>query len=480
MRIIDREWKSKAPRLAHSPSFDAIRGIGIFGVMIGHSFPVDTLSFAAIVDIFFVISGFLITSLLLQEHRNTERISLRKFYARRSLRLMPLLYVLLVVVGIAGFVAHFTIGLDPPYFLSDLVKETFAAGFYVHNIVYPTLGGPWYAHLWTLSVEEQFYLVVGVVMMVVLVRGGIRAITVALVVAIAAIQISRGFAITGPFHQLAFAIWLQRPDSLMIGVLGAIINANLKDPMTRRTKQVIRAGAWIGTIGIIFAVWASTSFARNQLGLHIPFWPGDQNYLPPHTDPSPIVSNLVSQGGWRLHFDRVYWMQWGFTLANWSFLLVTLAAFRVKEWWPNRVMNRKHLVLIGGLLSYGLYLWHYPVQHFIRMFTGTVDTGRFGDHYRTPLNPVVQLFLDCAIPFLFAIPTYFLVEKKALALKNRFRVERTTTAQDLTPTVSPGLTIDAGVGDGAVIGNGNGSGNGSSAPEPEPPPTPARGSPGAS
>jgi peptidoglycan/LPS O-acetylase OafA/YrhL len=481
VKIIDREWKSKAPRLGHSPAFDAIRGIGIFGVMIGHSFPLDTLSFAVIVDIFFVISGFLITSLLLQEHRNTEHISLRKFYARRSLRLMPLLYVLLVVVGVAAVVAKLTIGLDPPYFLSDLAKETVAAGFYVHNIAYPTLGGAWYGHLWTLSVEEQFYLVVGVVMMVVLVRGGIRAITVALIAFIAAIQISRGFAITGPFHQLAFAVWLQRPDSLMIGVLGAIINAHLKDPLSKRTRQVLKIGAYVGVVGIFFAVWASTSFARNQLGLHIPFWPGDQNYLPPNTDPTPIVQQLVNQPGWRLHFDQTYWMQWGFTLGNWSFLFVTLAAFRVKDWLPNRIISRKYLILVGGLLSYGLYLWHYPVQHFLRMFTGTVSTGRVGDHYRTPLNPVVQMFLDCALPFLLAVPTYFLVEKKALALKNRFRVERTTTAQDMvTPTVSPTVVADAASGDGNGKVAGNGSGNGSSAPEPEPPPTPARGSPGAS
>jgi peptidoglycan/LPS O-acetylase OafA/YrhL len=489
VRIIDREWKSKAPRLAHTPSFDAIRGIGIFGVMMGHSFPIDTLSFAAIVDIFFVISGFLITSLLLQEHRSTDRISLRKFYARRSLRLMPLLYVLLAIVGVAALVAKLTIGIDPPYFLSDLAKESVAAGLYVHNIAYPTLSGAWYAHLWTLSVEEQFYLVVGVVMMVVLVRGGIRAITVALVVGIAIIQLSRGFGITGPFHQLAFAVWLQRPDSLMIGVLGAIINANLKDPMTRRTKQVLKIGAWVGTAGIIFAVWASTSFARNQLGIHIPFWPGDQNYLPPHTDPTQIVSNLVNQPGWRLHFERTYWMQWGFSLANWSFLLVTLAAFRVKEWLPNRIISRKYLILIGGLLSYGLYLWHYPVQYFLRFFTGTVDTGRFGDHYRMPMNPVLQLFLDCALPFLLAIPTYIFVEKRALALKNRFRVERTTTAQDMVKpkvdaVVMDGAATDA-TGDGNATGNGNGnangngSSNGSSSPEPEPP-TPARGSPGAS
>ncbi len=439
MKVLDRQWVSKAPKLTHVPSFDGIRGIGIFGVMIGHSFPVDTLSFAAIVDIFFVISGFLITSLLLQEQRNEGRISLRKFYARRSLRLMPLLYVLLVVVAATALLFKVLDLLEPPYFLSDLAKESAASAVYIHNIVYPTLGGPWLAHLWTLSVEEQFYLVVGVVMMVVLVRGGIRVIAAALVFFILAIQISRGFGITGPFHELAFAVWLQRPDSLMIGVLGAIINARMPDPLSDRTKTVLRCMAWVGVVSIFVTVWASTTFARERLGFKMPFFPGDTNYLATNQDPAPIIQDLLNTPGWRIPFDRIYWVQWGFTVANWSFLMVTFAAFRLKgEWFPNRVTSWKPLVLVGGLLSYGLYLWHYPVQHFTRMIVGTQETGRVGDHYRMNLNPFLQVTLDIAITFMIAIPTYFWVEKKALKLKNRFQVEKSPPAGGVTPkTESP-------------------------------------------
>src|SRR5690348_178850 len=121
MKVIDREWVSKAPKLRHVAPFDWIRGFGIFGVMIGHSYPLDTLSFAAIVDIFFVISGFLITSLLLQEHRGHGRIDLKKFYARRTLRLFPLLYVTLFVVAVAGVLAKVGGLLEgTPYTLSEL------------------------------------------------------------------------------------------------------------------------------------------------------------------------------------------------------------------------------------------------------------------------------------------------------------------------------------------------------------------------
>jgi peptidoglycan/LPS O-acetylase OafA/YrhL len=444
MKLIDREWTSKAPKLSHVAPFDGIRGFGILGVMIGHSFPLDTLSWAGIVDIFFVISGFLITTLLLQEHRGYGAIDLRKFYARRTLRLFPLLYVALFTIFVAGVISKQAGWLEgTPYTLRELTKETAASAFYVHNIFFPTLGGAWLAHLWTLSVEEQFYLIVGVLMVVALVRGGIRVMMWLLVAAIAAIQLSRGFGITGPVPELAFAVWLQRPDSLMIGMLAALINAHLPDPLSERTRRLMRIGGWIGVIGLFSAVWASTSFARNQLGIHIPFYPGDPNYLPDGATTEDVIRPLFDAGGWRLRLDRTYWLQWGFTVVNWSILLICMPVFRVKEWWPNKLMSVKPLVRIGALLSYGLYIWHYPVQHFIRIAVGTTEEKncvvdgvreiyvqgcRAGDHYRTLLHPVVQLILDVGLPFLVAIPTYLFVERKALEIKNRFQVDKAALA----------------------------------------------------
>ena len=88
---MDRQWVSKAPRLAHVPAFDGIRGIGIFGVMMGHSFALDTLSFAAIVDVFFVISGFLVTQSWLARQRIVP------FVAARALRIYPALIAATIV-----------------------------------------------------------------------------------------------------------------------------------------------------------------------------------------------------------------------------------------------------------------------------------------------------------------------------------------------------------------------------------------------
>ncbi len=80
---------SEAPRLGFVGGFDGMRGIGVVIVLLGHIFPEGTDSFNPIVDVFFVISAFLIVSLLMQERRQNGRIDLRRFYTRRALRLLP-------------------------------------------------------------------------------------------------------------------------------------------------------------------------------------------------------------------------------------------------------------------------------------------------------------------------------------------------------------------------------------------------------
>jgi peptidoglycan/LPS O-acetylase OafA/YrhL len=135
-------------RLGRRPALDGLRGIAIllvltchFGMALGY---VKQSTGAAGVELFFVLSGFLITSLLIEEQARTGRVSLRSFYLRRARRLLPALLVMVAVV----------------YVLARLVGSSFAVLptlFYVANF-YPASDLGLLAHTWSLSVEEQFYL----------------------------------------------------------------------------------------------------------------------------------------------------------------------------------------------------------------------------------------------------------------------------------------------------------------------------------
>jgi peptidoglycan/LPS O-acetylase OafA/YrhL len=84
---------SEAPRLGFVGGFDGVRGIGIMMVLFNHAYSELSPSFAGIIDVFFVMSAFLIVTLLMQEHRDQDTINMRKFYARRAVRLLPSAYL---------------------------------------------------------------------------------------------------------------------------------------------------------------------------------------------------------------------------------------------------------------------------------------------------------------------------------------------------------------------------------------------------
>ncbi len=148
-------------RMRYMPGLDGLRAFAVTGVLLYHAtlnwIPGGFLG----VDVFFVISGYLITSLLLAEFRNQGRIGLGQFYLRRARRLLPALFLLLGVVGL--FAVIFL-----PDEVTKLRGDIVAALFYstnwwqiFHNLSYFEAVGrpPLLQHLWSLAVEEQFYLI---------------------------------------------------------------------------------------------------------------------------------------------------------------------------------------------------------------------------------------------------------------------------------------------------------------------------------
>jgi peptidoglycan/LPS O-acetylase OafA/YrhL len=137
------------------PALDGLRAAGILVVLVGHlagtrNMPLqlsrETAELAEFgVRLFFVISGFLITTLILGEHERTGTVSLREFYVRRTYRIFPAFYTYLATVSLLALLG----------FIVMLNGDFLAAGTYTMNFHRPRA---WYVgHLWSLSVEEQFY-----------------------------------------------------------------------------------------------------------------------------------------------------------------------------------------------------------------------------------------------------------------------------------------------------------------------------------
>ncbi|NLA35984.1 MAG: acyltransferase [Actinobacteria bacterium] len=398
-----------------------MRGLGVLAVMAGHAFRMGTLSFSGVVDLFFVISGALITTLLLQEHRDTGDVNVRKFYARRLFRLLPGLWVMLGGAALVGIVLKLTDNMGVRT-LGGLAKEMFTSVFYIHNIVYPFNDGPWVDHLWTLSVEEQFYLLIGIVALIFIVKGRIKAVTWLLVAMVAYIQITRLFLWAGPLGVVQAAAWNQRPDALMVGMLVAIASAHVPDPIPAKHQRLFAGLASVSVLVFVFTIFASTGWARS-LGVSHDYAPkAFQDYLRSGERP-----------------PGFYWIQWGHTAAAWSSAVVAFCMFRVPTWRPNKALSWKPLVFVGGALSYPLYLWHIPLQELVHPF---LPDG-------TPL--VVWGLIAITVPFVAAYPSYRFVETKALVFKDRFSVTgavkanqaKTNPAKTPPGATPPGATIES-------------------------------------
>jgi peptidoglycan/LPS O-acetylase OafA/YrhL len=133
---------------------DGIRAVAISAVLADHLRLQSVHAGALGVDVFFVLSGYLITGLLVAEHRKTGRIDLPAFYLRRATRLYPALIAFLAAGAVIDLFDLQVAG-------STVVWATLIAGTYITDIMTYTDNVTWllYAHTWSLSIEEHFYLI---------------------------------------------------------------------------------------------------------------------------------------------------------------------------------------------------------------------------------------------------------------------------------------------------------------------------------
>jgi peptidoglycan/LPS O-acetylase OafA/YrhL len=348
---------AKPLRLGYQPSLDGLRAFAVLAVM-GHHAYIPFLSGGSVgVDVFFVLSGFLITSLLLEEWRKTGDISLRKFYLRRVLRLIPALLFFLILIE------TYSLAIFRGQRFWEMERAIASVIFYVGNWVeafhWVSMGA--LSHAWSLSIEEQFYLIWPLALLLLLRNGrNERTILWLLGFTIVLIALRRILMWTGPasIDRIYFG-GDTRSDELLAGcALGLWVHR----PTFRREKTLV----WIRYL-LLTAFLSILVLIVHPLQVHAMYtwgWP-----LVEVAVCVVILSLVLGAGG----------------------LLQKLLELRPAVW--------------TGRLSYGLYLWHFPILE---------RAG--GWHHLGPFRPLAGF----ALSFAAAATSYYLVELWFLRRKKQF------------------------------------------------------------
>lgn len=323
---------SAAPR-GFRPDVEGLRAVAILAVVLCHAgVPLFAGGYVG-VDVFFVISGFLITGLLTRELRRDGGISLAGFYARRARRLLPLSALLLAAV------AALTLALLSPLRASEVAGDIVSAATYTANWHFATQSVDYFSqglepspvlHLWSLAIEEQFYLVWPALLLGVTWfqrrRGGrIEASLWVALVAVFAASLAFGIAYTGSQPHAAYFSTLGRAWELALGGCLALLGA------VRLPRLAAAALGWAGLGAIVYAALA--------FGAETPF-PGVAALLPTLGAAALILAG--SAGAARPH---------GAVAAPLSLP-------------PVRYVGR---------ISYSWYLWHWPALVFAAALWGRLS-----------------------------------------------------------------------------------------------------------
>jgi peptidoglycan/LPS O-acetylase OafA/YrhL len=309
-------------RLRHVPALDGLRGLALLGVLLFHAngaLPGGYLG----VDLFFVLSGFLITSLLLAEHRETGRIALGPFWARRARRLFPALLSLMPVVAIYGryFARTEELLTVRAQALAALAYVANWQAIFRHQSYWQLFAAPSpLEHTWSLSIEEQFYVVWPLLVSLVLRRGKERTL-LGVCLALSAVSMAAMLYFFDPGNTTRAYLGT---DTRMAGILLGAGLATFISPNDRFGARAVRA--------------LDVAGALSALGL--------------------CIAWVTLRG------TNPFLYHGGFWLTELGALLLIACAMAGERSLVARALAIRPLTWLGTI-SYGVYLWHWPVNVFL-------------------------------------------------------------------------------------------------------------------
>lgn len=344
--------------MRYMPGLDGLRAIAVLGIIIYHLNKQWLTGGFLGVDTFFVISGYLITSLLLKEYDDTGIIKLKSFWIRRLKRLLPAVIVLLMVVGTATLLLK-----------SDNIirvkHDIIAAIFYVSNWWYIAKDVNYFEqfsfmplkHLWSLAIEEQFYIFFPVILVTLLLTikkrykigfifWGVSIISLGLMMFI--------YSINGDHSRVYFGTDT-RLQTLLLGVILAFLwpPFKLKNDPPKVVKYVIDS---IGSLSFIVLI---------------------------------LLFFIIN--------DETNWIyDGGFYLIS-ILTLFIIASVVHPSTWIAKIFSNPVLVFIGKR-SYSLYLWHFAAISFVHSY------------YVDGQIPVYVYFIDISLTIIFAELSYRFIE----------------------------------------------------------------------
>ncbi|QDK79676.1 acyltransferase [Spirosoma sp. KCTC 42546] len=355
-------------------SLDGLRAISIIMVLLVHSKPTmpvalaDSFLFKYLISsglgvkIFFVISGYLITKLLIQEREKTGDINIKNFYIRRSLRIFPIFYAYIVTIVL---LQHF-------YFSANVVNYTTVlfAALYLWNYKQIFVSSQpneelFFGHFWTLAMEEQFYLIWPLAFKRISQRKLINVVLIIIAI-MPLIRVATYFLMPNYRGQIGMMIQTSG-DTILTGCLGALLEKQIiTSPHFKWLKNKLFMGAIILFIFVISRI-------------------------------------LIAK------FGGMYALTIGSSLSNVCVLIFVFWCIYIPTLFSDFLNNK--IIIHIGVLSYSLYIWHLL---FIRDINSLLINKQAETFW---FNKFPQ---NLVFAFLAAFVSFYLIEQPINKLKAKF------------------------------------------------------------